>query len=134
MIHSAWGEVKEGLPDRKPQQGFEGQRGIYPLDEKRSGILARRNSAAKAKKHETTGGVGRTTRNSVLQAPSEYRTKKGRELKRPSGPVGACCTDLCMFCSRDNEKLVKRQKGICTSSSDFREQDKLGEIRSRVIL
>lgn len=49
MIHSAWGEAREGFFDIKPEQGFGSQKGIYQLDKERNDTPARRNSTSKGK-------------------------------------------------------------------------------------
>lgn len=135
VIHSAWGEVREGLSDIKASTGFRRPRGICQLDKERNGIPEER-AWAKAREHETTWYIGRITWNSVLRALPGHRvqTEQNRE-QRDTASRWVRATQI-LVCSATetirNQRSVR--SAIYKSSSDFKVWDQLGEIRSRVIL
>lgn len=100
MVPSAWGEVREGFSNIKPQRGFESQRGIYQLDKERETASQPEETAgAKARKHEGTGCVGRTACKSVPRALPEHgvqRTEQRGEAKQAGGcrPPRSLCVLL----------------------------------------
>lgn len=61
------------------------------------------------------------------------RTKDGTERRGKAGRW-VQATQIFVCFARDKKKLVKRQIGSLLSSSKFSVQDKLGEIRSRMVL